>query len=555
MLYVAQKTAELVTRLNGVLGRTETPHRSAAQSLVQTLADAIHVLREVKERGEEPPAQLGGAPRDQPGGGVAAVAAADLRAGLLSSRELFCVELAVDAGDRVQHATMAALGQGAQEFFRSSPWGDMRGHVFYHLIHPEDRAKLDALLLRNAHGKESGAVTSMRLVHFRTCEMELVLRANGRAHDASLAAASRVPDADVLLDDPIPEDPLLDFATGASARPCGAGAAEAVRGKTYIVAGHVTLDFQLVAAPPGQGWLAGGKILVMAPLHTATPPLPAIAHRRVWNEQSCLQKSREINGIYMADLSASPNQNFMGTDIRVAAPRTPVIAESSVAPTQPRAPLSRAAEVADSVQDDVSILWRLRSGAVATFKGVLGVGVRAMMRIVQFHVEISVDIEGIPNLCVHARLHWEGTFTFPWRLCHKMDMSGRRAFPTRSFRTKPEDQVFMLPVTYDFWLPQAGTVGACHLETFGACHFLCQPREGRPLPSDMSEMPCDGLVCGAPHATSIFHKTGNGQWCLVKTRCMVAEAMSYVKFVKTGEFDEALASFTAPRSAEWKFPV
>jgi len=42
-----------------------------------------------------------------------AVAAADLRGGLLSSRELFCVELVVDPGDSEEHATMAALGESS----------------------------------------------------------------------------------------------------------------------------------------------------------------------------------------------------------------------------------------------------------------------------------------------------------------------------------------------------------------------------------------------------------------------------------------------------------
>ena len=493
-----------------------------------------------------------------------AVAAADLRGGLLSSRELFCVELVVDPGDSEEHATMAALGEGAQEFFRSSPWGDMHGHVFYHLIHPEDRPKLDALLRQHEIGERGSAVTRMRLVYFRTCEMELNLQVKDRAHDASLAAASSVPDENMLPDDPLlAEDPLLDFNTGAFARPCETKAAEVARGKTFIVAGHVALDFQLVSVQraAGQGGLAGCQIVLMASLHTATPPLPAVAqHKRVRDEQIYCRMARSLNGIYTPDLSASSTQAFdLGQHLRVAAPRTAVTPESSHPSTptgttppshaaaRSRPPVSRARELTGAVREDFSFLSRLRSGLVATSQWVMGAGIGMVMRMVQFHFETSADEDGVPILSMHVRLHLGDRIVFPWRLLHSVVVSGSHAIPMSVFRTKPEDQVFLLPVIYDDGLPQQ--------EKIGASFFFCQPREGWPLPSDLSTMPCEGLMCGNPHVTNIFHQSNTGQWSLVRTRCPVAGAVKHLVLVKTGEADEALASFASARSAEWKLPL
>eukprot|EP00802_Teleaulax_amphioxeia_P011422 Tamp_11454.p1 GENE.Tamp_11454~~Tamp_11454.p1 ORF type:complete len:379 (+),score=43.58 Tamp_11454:153-1289(+) len=293
-----EKTGELAARLDGILGRGDDQHCTRSESLQRTLEETIRVLKDAKERGQ-PRDQPEGASQDQPWGDVvvtaadAAVAAADWRAGLLSSRALFCVELAVDAAGRATHATMAALGKGAQEFFQSSPWGDMHGHVFYNLIHPEDRPKLDALLRQHAHGTGQGSVTRLRLVHFRTCQLEMNLWNQVPAHDASLAAANSAPDTGwpPSWDNVLPDDPLLDDAAGAVPRctPSGMGDVKVTRGKTFFTAAHIALDFQLVAKHDAGGGLAGGIMVVMAPLHTATPPLRScsahlVATSRTWCE-------------------------------------------------------------------------------------------------------------------------------------------------------------------------------------------------------------------------------------------------------------------------------
>jgi len=501
------------------------------------------------------------ASRAQPGGAQgeaaavtdAAVADSDWRAGLLSSRELFCVELAVDARGRATHATMAALGQGALEFFRTSPWGDMHGHVFYNLIHPEDRAKLDDLLRQHACGRGQGAVTRMRLVHFRTCQLETNLGDTARAHDASLAAASGVsalgipwrsgcaPDVglpswgNTLPDDPLPEDPMLDDGTGAVPRrtPGGRGDAEVTRGKTFFMAAHIALDFQLVAAHDGEGGLAGGKMVVMAPLHTATPPLRSCSEHIVLDERTMVQWFSAINGIYQSDPNVTRPQDWLQPQVCVEGPRT--------------------SDVHDVRERPAMVGWRFDqwmfsrvSGIMTNAAWLLRVGGRFFMRFIQRHLELDFDANGIPYFCCHVRISGK-RFALPWFRCIDMDLSGNRAYPmTRFFGGKPENQVFFLPVFLD---PLTGA---------GFCVFWCQPREWLPSEkksaSNFSVVPCEEvcrLACGTPHAVNYGFKSETHGFSAVKVKCAVAEAVQYLRIFKTGEFDGALASRGDARRTHW----
>jgi len=185
------------------------------RSLQEVLVDTIRFLKSL--------------PR--PDGNVLVDAA--MRAGMLSSCEIFCVELRLpDVWDRVVHFPVVAAGQGAQRFFQASPWGDVRGHVFSMLVHPEDRPKLETIarLASTGGGRECegragrhGGRARLRLMHF------------------SQDCHSRQP----------PEE----------AQGCG---------KTMIACEYIALDFQL-AAHRGAAGDAGGTLVLVAPLETAEP--------------------------------------------------------------------------------------------------------------------------------------------------------------------------------------------------------------------------------------------------------------------------------------------
>ena len=568
----AQKTGELAARLDGILGRGDDQHCTRSESLQWTLEETIRVLKDAKERGQ-PRDQPEGASQDQPWGDAvvtaadAAVAAADWRAGLLSSRALFCVELAVDAAGRATHATMAALGKGAQEFFQSSPWGDMHGHVFYNLIHPEDRPKLDALLRQHAHGTGQGSVTRLRLVHFRTCQLEMNLWNQVPAHDASLAAANSAPDTGwpPSWDNVLPDDPLLDDAAGAVPRctPSGMGDVKVTRGKTFFTAAHIALDFQLVAKHDAGGGLAGGIMVVMAPLHTATPPLRSCSAHLVCNEQNVVRGLRAVSGIYQMDASAALAHTFMEHSVRVEAPRTSDLHDAGDDDAREGRETSATAVL---VWENVRMLpSSLLSVLTTSAKFLLSSGARFLLRFVEFHIEPYVDADGLPCLAMHLRLSGRG-FVLPWYRCINMDLSGNRAFPmTRNLTGSPGNQSFFLPVWFDNALPPP--------EAMGFCVFWCQPRGGEPLgqnpPGSFSQVPCEqvcGLVCGTPHAVNYVNSHpsssssssspqwkaggGNRECSIVKTRCAVGEAAHSVRFVRTGEFDEALATRDSD-SARW----
>ena len=227
-----QKTASLVAQLDKCIQqvhRTRARHDQGVEqrrkrSLQEVLASAIGFLK-----------------RSQHGPESNVLVDAAMRAGLLSSHELFCVELRMpDAWDRASHFPVVAAGQGAQRFLRESPWADLRGHAFSIIVHPDDRPTLQSVVrfATSGGGRGQGPPGScgrarLRLVHFYTASVSR--QTSGEAQDCR---------------------------------------------ETFIASEYISLDLQLtgrhVTHEAAEGQVDGegaGVLLLLADLHTAKPQI------------------------------------------------------------------------------------------------------------------------------------------------------------------------------------------------------------------------------------------------------------------------------------------
>ena len=266
------------------------------------LQDALCLVRDIRslEAGSSPAPCVRraddrrGGPIEQDESNSSSLAPA--REALLFAKGMMIIEV-----DFATH-NICSLSAGAKDFFACSPFGSVEGFSLQHLLHIDDIASYEDMCENLSGWRESArdigppvpppCTTKLRVVHFfkkprfgcsvtcRACDGSGGEAADHDDDKRSKSAHTREDDSTCAFLPPFQDDLLLNEEESMPAPEVSADI-------PWCAAEYVSFEFQVFASQvfvspnPGQAQSSGitvekeipGRVILMAPLHTAVPPV------------------------------------------------------------------------------------------------------------------------------------------------------------------------------------------------------------------------------------------------------------------------------------------
>ena len=352
---------------------------------------------------------------------------AEMRDGLLSSHSLMCIEIELSA-DVMSPWTVVGASQGTREFFEFAPWGELLGKDLLYIIHPADSSAFLSLDPRQRKGEGQDCYQHPVFVRFPRFSLHRFQFPNGVADEIETSLEMEMPLPPIEETDPLFEDETHATAfSRASVFPgggCGNGGAGVFTASAYQAmrvsisgagktdASNLRALLVLEHAPPdklehsasGGGGRAGGGAGGGEIGHEMRTSAGALSEwgaedaAAVESINAVLEALHAINGVYVwnpAASTSSPGAVRANLGMNVS----PVTQNE----------LNNIAHINQHINS-----WRQ--------KGIMTLS-NAVYRIVQMHVELRVESDGLPILNLHARLCIFGMST-TWKYLGRVPIDG-----------------------------------------------------------------------------------------------------------------------------------